>query len=73
MPRSGMMDRNALQSLTKADLARLLAGSRRHSDQWREVRSECLRRAERWGRVADCATWGLLGCLALVALALLRS
>jgi hypothetical protein len=67
------MEEESLHRLTQADLARLLAGCARHSEQWREARAECLRRAERWGRVADCATWGLLGCLMLVALALLRS
>lgn len=54
-----------LDTLAPAELARRLAGCRRHSAEWHALQAECRKRAARWGRVMQYAGWGIAACLLL--------
>jgi hypothetical protein len=60
-----------LGRLNRAELAEQLAHTDRRSARWNQLRAECERRARRWGAVARTAAFIVLGCLTLVALALI--
>lgn len=66
------MERERLQQLSCADLARLIAASRQQGRDWHTLREECRRRCERWNSVASVSAATMLACLVLVMLVMMR-
>mgnify|MGYP001258155775 CR=1 FL=1 len=61
-----MTQADPVRSLKLQDLQRALHACHRHSRQQNDLRRECLRRAQAWGRLANYAGSVILICLVLV-------
>jgi len=60
-----------LGQLSRAELAQRLLHCHRHGGEWQRLRRECMRRADRWDRVAALCLKVVLSCLLLVQLLVL--
>ncbi|UCE90007.1 MAG: hypothetical protein JSW10_04065 [Pseudomonadota bacterium] len=66
------MDREQMQQLSCADLARLLVERRHQGREWHALREECRRRCARWNSVANFSAATMLACFVLVLLVTVR-
>jgi hypothetical protein len=60
-----------LGQLSRAELAQRLLQCHRYGGEWQRLRGECMRRADRWDRVAALCLKVVLACLLLVQLLVL--